>query len=385
MMNREYYRQQGYHYIDERIEIENRLRNAQTDEEKAMLLYELAILDQKEEDWQLREDKKIRRAEERRRVEERRRQAEERQQMEEEDPRRQAEEQRRRQERIAGQPIQRLHQDFQDVTGLSFGNLRTWDRYEAMIAYYGERDLTEQQLAMMPVAQRRRLINEYMNRGTARCVASGLHKKMKGGMMPRRLEGELRAQEQLPEPSRERRPIYTRKQASDFENKKVPVPPEIVGIAGLLHTILPELVHTIYIATSLHSVGWTEEDIFFLGGNDIPALKRLIIHLSKNPTEYLKSVGTGIKGGVIPFRTDVQLESLQDQGQEQGARNFQEIEDYVIEQAEIRENYRQFARLTVAKQIEQIEEEDISFDLLQEIYRVANKPIPYELVLFYSK
>ena len=95
-------------------------------------------------------------------------------------------------------------------------------------------------------------------------------------------------------------------------------------------------------------------------------------------------IGQGIKkikGGVIPVRTDQQLESLQDQGQQQGARNFQEIEEYVIE----RENYRQFARLPITEQIETIEEEDISFDLLQEIYRVANKPIPYDLVLFYSR
>lgn len=135
------------------------------------------------------------------------------------------------------------------------------------------------------------------------CVASG----KKGGMMRRRLEDELQAQEQLPEPSRERRPIYTRKQATDFENKKVPVPPEITNIAGLLHNVLPELVHTIYISTSLHSIGWTEEDIFFLAGNDIPAFKRLIIHLSKNPSEYLKSVGSGKKGGMPRKDKDIIL------------------------------------------------------------------------------
>ena len=132
-------------------------------------------------------------------------------------------------------------------------------------------------------------------------------KDKKGGMMPRRLEGELRAQEQLPEPSRERRPIYTRRQAMDFETKKAPVPPEIVGIAGLVHDILPELVHTIYISTTLHSVGWTEEDILFLAGNDIPAFKRLIIHLSKNPSEYLKSVGSGKKGGMPRRDKDIIL------------------------------------------------------------------------------
>jgi hypothetical protein len=276
-----YYRRQGYHYIDKRIRIDNQLRDAQTDKEKAILLNELAILNQKEEDWQLREDERIRREEERRRIEERRRQAQERQQMEEADPRRIAEEERRRQERIAGQPIQRLHQDFQDVTGLTFANPATWDTYEAMIAYYGQRDLTEQQLAMMPLAQRMRLINEYMNRGTARCVASGLH-KMKGGRVF--IEDD---QPYLPDPARARMPIYTRRQADDFENNRVAIPPEIIVIAGLLHQRLPQLPHTTFIATLLHSVGWTQEDIFNLAGNDIPALRRLILDLTQNVFAYL--------------------------------------------------------------------------------------------------
>lgn len=78
-------------------------------------------------------------------------------------------------------PIQVLHRNFQDITGLSFAVPTTWNRYEAMIAHYSESGLTELQIARMPERQRIRLIRQYMAPVTtcvgSTCVASGKKKK----------------------------------------------------------------------------------------------------------------------------------------------------------------------------------------------------------------
>jgi hypothetical protein len=72
----------------------------------------------------------------------------------------------------------------------------------------------------------------------------------------------------------------------------VPIPPEIEGIRYFIQGRFPDLQHTIFIATLLHSVGWTDEDIFYL---DEPSLGRLIFHSSSNSSDYLTPVGSGLK------------------------------------------------------------------------------------------
>ena len=71
--------------------------------------------------------------------------------------------------------INRLHNQFQEVSQLSFGNMTTWTRYDQFIASTG---MTELQVAQLPTQQRRRMIRDFIF--PSMCVASGRF----GGMDP---------------------------------------------------------------------------------------------------------------------------------------------------------------------------------------------------------
>ena len=78
-----------------------------------------------------------------------------------------------------GNFIRNLHQQFTAITGIILDVQDRWDIYEAMIAYYETRGISELDFAMLPRDERERLINQYMYPIASCCVASGLRKNKK--------------------------------------------------------------------------------------------------------------------------------------------------------------------------------------------------------------